>query len=134
MGTTGRKVRRRVEVGQVGEWTFFEVTGHSFTGDLDEKPLYEFEVAGDGRTTGREMYLSLDHALVAAVGEKWTGPRGAGGSGVGTAADWFMAMIGADRGRIELTEKVIEATGAAFSQGALAQAMAAFRAAGFEVV
>lgn len=99
MGTEARRARRRVEVGQVGEWTFYEITGHSFTGDLVDKPLYEFEVAGDGQTTGREMFLSLDEALVQAVGAKWTGPRGAGGTGVGTAADWFMAMIGADHGK-----------------------------------
>lgn len=88
--------------GQVGEWTFYRVDNHGFTGDLEDKPLFTF---GDGsaRDSGSrqgqprhgEMYDSLEYAMVAAVGEKYTGKRGAAGTGVGTAADWFMRMIGA---------------------------------------
>jgi hypothetical protein len=79
----------------IGEWTFYEV--HGLTGH-EGKALFGF---GDGTRDSNgdpkygELYNSLDHAMVAAVGEKHTGPRGAGGSGVGTAADWFMRMIGA---------------------------------------
>jgi hypothetical protein len=83
----------------VGQWTFYEIEDHGFTGDLAGRSLFAF---GDGSEDDRgrpkfgEMYASLDRAMVAAVGEKYTGPRGAGGRGVGTAADWFMKMIGAD--------------------------------------
>lgn len=89
--------------GQIQGWTFYEVTNHGFTGELEGRPLYTW---GDGSRhdsgsrdgeprTNSELYGSLDHAMVAAIAEKHTGPRGAGGSGVGTAADWFMRMIGA---------------------------------------
>lgn len=78
----------------VGPYTFFETWKHSFK-DHAGKPLYRFEV--DGERTNCEMYPSLEYAMVAAVGEKYTAPRGAGGTGVGTAADWFMRMIGADQ-------------------------------------
>lgn len=44
-----------------------------------------------------EFHVSLDRALIALVAEKYTGPRGAGGPGVGTAADWFARMIGMDQ-------------------------------------
>jgi hypothetical protein len=86
----------------VGEWTFVQVEDHGFTGELADKPLYGFvvgepEISGLGGIKFGELYPSLEHAMVAAVAEKFTGPRGAGGSGVGTAADWFMRMIGADQ-------------------------------------
>lgn len=85
----------------VGEWTFYEVTDHGFTGEMADKPLYGYSVGDPMDDQGMpklgELYPSLDHAMVAAVGEKYTGPRGAGGTGVGTAADWFMRMIGADQ-------------------------------------
>lgn len=87
-------------VGQVNGWTFYEITSHPFTGELEGKALYTF-AADDAPMDSRgapkygELYGSLDHAMVAAVGERHTGPRGAGGGGVGTAADWFMRMIGA---------------------------------------
>ena len=86
----------RTQIGQVGPWTFFEIRNHSFGGDLLGLPLYEFEVNGR-REPGAEMYADLDTAIVSAVGEKYTGQRGAGGTGVDTAAGWFMRMIGADR-------------------------------------
>lgn len=87
-------------VGTVRDWTFYEVTNHGFTGELADKPLYGFvvgepEISGLGGIKFGELYPSLDHALVAAVGEKYTGQRGAGGTGVDTAAGWFMRMIGA---------------------------------------
>jgi hypothetical protein len=88
--------RTRTEVGKVGPWTFFEIRHHGFKGDLSGKPLYEFEVNGH-QENGAEWYESLDMAIVSAVGEKWTGRRGAGGTGVDTAAGWFMRMIGAVR-------------------------------------
>lgn len=92
---------RHENLGTIGEWTFYEVTGG--VAKLAGKPLYGFELAvPDGTATGKpklgELYDSLEHAMVAAVGEKYTGQRGAGGTGVGTAADWFMKMIGADTG------------------------------------
>jgi hypothetical protein len=80
-------------VGKVGGWTFYEVTG-MFEGRI----LYGF---GDGSTdeNGRpeygELYDSIEWAMASAIAEKHTGKRGAGGTGVGTAADWFMRMIGA---------------------------------------
>lgn len=79
----------------VGEWTFYQIEGHGFS-DITG-PLYGFEHNGkrEGHPKFGELYETLEHAMVAAVGEKYTGRRGAGGSGVGTAADWFMKMIGA---------------------------------------
>lgn len=100
----------------VGPWTFYEVVDHGFTGEHAGKPLYGFTVTAEEKTDTSggprlgELYGSLDHALVAAVAEKHTGRRGAGGTGVGTAADWFMRMIGAGQiqptteGRAVLTE------------------------------
>lgn len=82
----------------VGEWTFWEIEGHGFS-DI-EGPLYSFTVGLPGvgqQPRFTELYESLDEAMVAAVGEKYTGRRGAGGTAVGTAADWFMEMIGARR-------------------------------------
>jgi hypothetical protein len=84
----------------VSDWTFYEVTGHGFTGELEGRSLFAFTTMPEtwkdnGEVMVGEYYLSLDHAMVAAVAEKHTGKRGAGGTGVGTAADWFMRMIGA---------------------------------------
>lgn len=88
---------RYQQIGTVGEWAFYEVTDHGFI----EESLYGFALSvPDGTAAGKpnlgELYLSLEHAMVSAVGEKHTGSRGAGGTGVGTAADWFMRMIGVD--------------------------------------
>lgn len=83
----------------VGTWTFYEVVDHGFS--HTDGPLYGFTVMPETWNNGApkfgELYNTLEHAMVAAVGEKFTGPRGAGGPGVGTAADWFMAMIGAEQ-------------------------------------
>jgi hypothetical protein len=81
------------------EVTFYQVEDHGFSGHGD-RPLYAYgdPDAMDSRglpKTG-ELFISLDRALIAWVGEKYTGPRGAGGTGVGTAADWFARMIGMD--------------------------------------
>jgi hypothetical protein len=88
--------------GQINGWTFYAVTEHGFTGELEGRALYGFGDGTqhnggtrDGEPKIGELYGSLDHALVGAVAEKHTGRRGAGGTGVGTAADWFMRMIGA---------------------------------------
>lgn len=88
--------------GTVGEWTFYEVTNHGFSGEFEGQPLYEFTTGELDkprrlRSGSSELYPSLEHAMAAAIAEKYTGPRGAGGTGVGTAADWFMRMIGADQ-------------------------------------
>lgn len=80
---------------KVGDYTFEEIEGHGFS-EWEGQPLYRFEIQGQ-RQGLNELFPSLDHALVAAVGQRWTGHRGAGGSGVDTAAGWFMRMIGADR-------------------------------------
>jgi hypothetical protein len=83
--------------GTVADWTFYEVTDHGFSGELANQPLYGFTVnpAPEIQPKLNELFANLEHAMVAAVGEKFTGKRGAGGTGVGTAADWFMRMIGA---------------------------------------
>lgn len=84
---------------EMPEVTFYQVEDHGFS-EHEGKPLYAYgkpdgmDHRGMPRTS--EMYDSLDRALVSWVAEKYTGPRGAGGTGVGTAADWFMKMIGAD--------------------------------------
>jgi hypothetical protein len=77
----------------VGEYKFRLFTNHHIS-SYAGKPLYDFLINGE-RKGIRELYASLDEAMVAAVGERHTGPRGAGGSGVDTAAGWFMRMIGA---------------------------------------
>jgi len=80
----------KLETWQVGEYTFWAEKWH------DGSILYTFQI-GDRPRSLTEFYPTLDKAMVAAVGEKHTGHRGAGGTGVGTAADWFMKMIGAER-------------------------------------
>ena len=76
---------------RVGPYVFSEIEGHGFASIPG--PVYRFEI--DGRPASHEVYETLDMALASAVGERWTGPRGAGGSGVDTAAGWFLRMIGA---------------------------------------
>lgn len=86
----------------IGDWTFYEVEDHGFGGPSEGRSLFGYtteEVVHAGPFVAPkfgEMYASLDRAIIAAVGEKYTGPRGAGGTGVGTAADWFARMIGMD--------------------------------------
>lgn len=52
---------------------------------------YDYAI-GYGKVTN-EVYPTFDYALAAAIAERHTGKRGASGTGVGTAADWFMRMI-----------------------------------------
>ncbi len=84
---------------EMPEVTFYQVEDHGFSG-YGDRPLFAYGPPGatDDRgipKTG-ELHEALDRALVAWVAEKYTGPRGAGGTGVDTAAGWFMRMIGAD--------------------------------------
>lgn len=85
---------------EMPEVTFYQVEDHGFPAH-EGKPLYAYGKPGETNSNGipktGELFVALDRALVAWVSEKYTGPRGAGGSGVGTAADWFMRMIGADQ-------------------------------------
>jgi homoserine acetyltransferase len=80
---------RRSLYAEIGEYTFYNQPDAG-------RMLWSFDIAG--RDRGYELYGSLDQAMVAAVAEKWTGRRGAGGTAVDTAAGWFMRMIGAGRG------------------------------------
>lgn len=85
---------------EMPEVTFYQVEDHGFEAHAD-RPLYVYGKPGDLNDHGfprtGELFESLDRAMIAWVAEKYTGPRGAGGPGVGTAADWFMRMIGADQ-------------------------------------
>lgn len=73
---------RTLEVQTIGEYTIYtEERGGVF---------YRFELNGE---RSFELYDSLDYCLIAAVAAKHTGHRDASGRGVGTAADWFMAML-----------------------------------------
>lgn len=74
-------------IGTVGDFTFFSTEWDSKTG----REVFGFEYEGK---THNEYYGTADMAMIAAVGFKYTGPRGAGGENVGTAADWFARMIG----------------------------------------
>jgi hypothetical protein len=75
----------------IGPYTISEVAGHGFAGY--DGSLFTAEI--EGRSPSHEMYECLDHALAEVIGRRWTGPRGAGGGGVDTAAGWFLSMIGA---------------------------------------
>lgn len=102
---------------EMPEVTFYQVEDHGFE-QYNGRPLYAYgkpgEVDDNGVPRTGELHEALDRALVAWVAEKYTGPRGAGGAGVGTAADWFMKMIGADtlvpvdyhEGRAVLTDAI----------------------------
>lgn len=85
--------------GQLGDWTFWAWDGHPFE-NHQGRTLYAYEPVSKpgepGKPNTGEWFASLDRAMIAAVGGKYTGPRGAGGTGVGTAADWFARMIGMD--------------------------------------
>lgn len=77
----------------VGEWTFFEVDEHGFDSYKDVL-LYTWTGPGQGATT--TYYETLEQAMAEAVAAKHMGAAGAGGIAVGTAAAWFMRMIGID--------------------------------------
>lgn len=74
----------------VETWTVGGYTIHEY--DDSGRALFAFELGSEYCIS--EYYDSLDMALIAMVGEKYTSRRGAGGEGVGTAADWFAKMIG----------------------------------------
>lgn len=78
--------RKIVDHWTVGDYRFAEY-------DDNGQALFSFAI-GD-QPEGYELYGSLDHAMAAAIAERHTGRRGAAGEAVGTAADWFMRMIGA---------------------------------------
>lgn len=89
-------------VGQIGDWTFWAWDGHPFEAHAGST-LYGFELVSDPGEPGKPKVLewttSLDRALLMAVCGKYTNGnvRGAGGAGVGTAADWVARMIGMDQ-------------------------------------
>lgn len=72
-----------------------QINDHGLGGEHEGKPMFRFRLPGADRPNF-ELYNTIEHALVALVAAKYTGERGAGGTAVGTAADWFMRMIGAD--------------------------------------
>lgn len=83
---------------EMGEVTFYQFEGHGFESH-EGRPLFGYgngEVSSLGIPKTGELHAGLDRAMVAWVAEKYTGARGAGGTGVDTAAGWFMRMIGAD--------------------------------------
>jgi hypothetical protein len=100
----GRLTERVVATATLGPYTFEEVEGHGFSSTPGSMWRFRIEDKRDNHT----YYATLDHALASAVAERWTGPRGAGGAGVGTAADWFMAMIGASA--VETVDELISET------------------------
>jgi hypothetical protein len=83
---------------EMPEVWFYQVEKHGF--QPEDRLLYAYGKPGDvndkGVPTVGELYDSLDRAMIGWVGEKYTSARGAHGSGVGTAADWFARMIGMD--------------------------------------
>jgi len=83
----------------IGQWQFYEIDGRQLTESYAGRKLFGFTAASDEATADQcgEWYNTLEHAMAAAIAEKYTGARGSGGTGVGTAADWFMRMIGADQ-------------------------------------
>lgn len=80
---------RTQQTWSVGTYTFYQVKMKH-----NDEVLFTYSI-GDDKISS-ELYPTLDYALAAAVAERHTGRRGAGGTAVGTAADWFMRMIGAD--------------------------------------
>lgn len=87
--STHERINRRWTV---GEWEFQEV--EILWGSHEWRTFYRF--TAEGLAPNNELYDTLEHAMAEAIGSKYTGPRGAGGSGVNTAAGWFLRMIGAD--------------------------------------
>lgn len=79
----------------VGDWMFYQVEGLNDFGTLFTYSANTVEATSDPERHTGELYGLLEYAMAAAIAEKYTGRRGAGGTGVGTAADWFMRMIGA---------------------------------------
>ncbi len=82
-----------VWLSDLGDWSFFEGTWPAW-GDSPDRQVFSFGPRGAYGNRSSEWYNTIEHAMAAAIAEKHTGQRGAGGTGVGTAADWFMKMIG----------------------------------------
>ena len=57
------------------------------------EPMFEYQLSTD-KDWYNEAFYTLEMAYVSAVAAKYTGHRGAGGTGVDTAAGWFAKMIG----------------------------------------
>jgi len=75
-------------------WVFYEIEGHGFPNIPG--PIYRVERDGaKPHQQDPDSYRTLDEALAQALAAKYCGVRGAGGTGVGTAADWFLRSIGA---------------------------------------
>ncbi len=82
-------------IGEVGYWAFYEGTWPEYK-DRPAQQVFTFGPRDEGyESRSDEWYATIEHAMAAAIAEKHTGKRGAGGEGVGTAADWFIKMIGA---------------------------------------
>ena len=79
---------------ECGDWLFCEFADHGFQ-ECKDKPLYGYILLADRTNTPSELFVSLEYAMAAAIAAKHTGKPSAGGTGVGSAADWFMKMIGA---------------------------------------
>jgi hypothetical protein len=92
MAQAGRAPERVDHRWTVGPYTIEAVSRHGFPADRYPEVMYRYLI--DGQRVDAELYRSLDRAIVAAVGARHTGPRTAGGPGVGTAADWFCLMVG----------------------------------------
>lgn len=86
----------------VGQWQFFEIDAAQISDSYAGRALFGYEVQPeDGArpevSNVREWFDTLEHAMAAAIAAKYTGTPSAGGGGVGSAADWFMRMIGANQ-------------------------------------
>lgn len=77
----------------IGDWTFHTYYDHPFPAN-EGLPVYGYTTAADPKV--HEWHPTIEHAMAAAIAEKYTGRRSAGGVGVDTAAGWFMRMIDAD--------------------------------------
>lgn len=89
------RIKNKIFVGTLGEWTFYRYSTLNEKDPWYRRELYTFEgpINDSDQKTVNEWFGSLDEAMVAAVVYKTTGPRGAGGSGVGTLTDWVFAAL-----------------------------------------
>lgn len=78
---------------KLGPYTF-EKVDHVFQGEHSTKWRFRIE----GKPANSTIYAEpdLDFVMAEAIAERHMGQRGAGGTAVGTAADWFMRMIRQD--------------------------------------
>jgi hypothetical protein len=81
---------RAVHTDKVGPYTITHLRDHGFS----DAPDVMYRYSGDDvRST--ELFRTWDHAMAAAIAARHMGKPTAFGPGVGTAADFFMKMIGA---------------------------------------